>query len=148
MGSWDWDLVKSDWMWDEGQGSSFGVDPETFSVSLETVAPMVAPEDLARLKEMLASFSGGAGQAFQTEFRVFRPDGETRWCFGTATPTLDAGGRLTRVSGVTVDITERKQAEERQMLLAREVDHRERTALAVVQAIVRLTRSSTKEGYI
>jgi len=71
-----------------------------------------------------------------------------RWCFGTATPTLDADGRLTRVSGVTVDITERKQAEERQLLLAREVDHRARNALAVVQAIVRLTRSSTKEGYI
>jgi two-component sensor histidine kinase/CheY-like chemotaxis protein len=124
------------------------VDPASFRVSLETVAPMVAPEDLERLKQMLADFSGGGGQSFQTEFRVFRPDGELRWCFGTATPTLDAQGRLARVSGVTVDITERKQAEERQLLLAREVDHRARNALAVVQAIVRLTRSKTKEGYI
>ena len=148
MGSWDWDIVKGDWMWDEGQCRIFGVDPANFTVSLDTVAPMVAPEDLARLKEMLAGFSGGSGQSFQTEFRVFRPDGEVRWCFGTATPTIDGDGRLARVSGVTVDITERKQAEEKQLLLAREVDHRARNALAVVQAIVRLTRSSTKEGYI
>src|SRR5919112_4950937 len=27
MGSWDWDLVKSDWMWDEGQHRIFGVEP-------------------------------------------------------------------------------------------------------------------------
>jgi len=148
MGSWDWDLVNGDWMWDEGQCRIFGVDPATFEVSLDTVAPMVAAEDLARLKQMLDDFSGGAGQAFQTEFRVFRPDGGMRWCFGTATPTLDAHGRLTRISGVTVDITERKQTEERQLLLAREVDHRARNALAVVQAIVRLTRASSQQAYI
>jgi PAS domain S-box-containing protein len=147
MGSWDWDLVKGDWMWDEGQCRIFGVDP-SFHVSLETVAPMVAADDLARLKQMLTQFSGEAGQAFQTEFRVLRTDGEVRWCFGTATPTLDARGRLARISGVTVDITERKQIEERQLLLAREVDHRARNALAVVQAIVRLTRASSQQGYI
>lgn len=148
MGSWDWDIVKGDWMWDEGQCRIFGVDPATFQVSLETVAPMVAPEDIERLKQMIAGFTGGGGQAFQTEFRVFRPDGEVRWCFGTATPSVDANGRLVRVSGVTVDITERKQAEERQLMLAREVDHRARNALAVVQAIVRLTRAANQEGYI
>lgn len=148
MGSWDWDLVNGDWMWDEGQCRIFGVDPATFKVSLDTVASLVAPEDLARLKQMLADFSGGAGQAFQTEFRVFRPDGEARWCFGTATPTLDDQGRLVRVSGVTVDITERKLAEERQLLLAREVDHRARNALAVVQAIVRMTRETSQQAYV
>ena len=45
-----------------------------------------------------------------------------------------------RVSGVTIDITERKQAEQRQNLLAREVDHRAKNALALAQSIVRLTR--------
>lgn len=148
MGSWDWDLVKGDWMWDEGQCRIFGVDPATFKVSLETVAPLVAPEDMARLKQMLEDFSAGEGQAFQTEFRVFRPDGEVRWCFGTATATVDGAGKLTRVSGVTVDITERKQTEERQLLLAREVDHRARNALAVVQAIVRLTKARSQQGYV
>ena len=53
-----------------------------------------------------------------------------------------------RVSGVTIDVTERKEAEERQDLLAREVDHRARNALAVVQSIVRLTRANNVEGYV
>ena len=85
---------------------------------------------------------------FQTEFRVCRPNGEVRWCIGTAAASVDATGNVVRISGVTVDITERKQAEERQALLAREVDHRARNALAVVQSIVRLTRADTIKAYI
>ena len=71
-----------------------------------------------------------------------------RWCIGTAAPSVDATGRVVRISGVTVDITERKEAEERQALLAREVDHRAKNALALVQSIVRLTRADTIKAYI
>jgi two-component sensor histidine kinase len=53
-----------------------------------------------------------------------------------------------RISGVTTDITERKEADERQVLLAREVDHRARNALAVIQSIIRLTRARTIEDYV
>jgi two-component sensor histidine kinase/CheY-like chemotaxis protein len=52
------------------------------------------------------------------------------------------------MSGVTVDITDRKDAEERQALLAREVDHRARNALAVVQSIVRLTRAGSIDAHV
>lgn len=45
------------------------------------------------------------------------------------------------------DIDERKRAEERQALLAREVDHRAKNALTVVQAALRLTRADSLEGY-
>ena len=83
----------------------------------------------------------------QNEFRVKRPNGEIRWCIGTAAPSIDGSGRVTRISGVTVDITDRKIAEERQALLAREVDHRAKNALALVQSIVRLTRASDIAAY-
>ena len=47
------------------------------------------------------------------------------------------------ILGVNVDITARKEAEERQALLMREVDHRAKNALAVVQAVLRLTRADS-----
>lgn len=147
MGSWDWDLVNGDWMWDDGHYRIFGVDPQNFEVSIENMAALVAPEDMLKLEQMSREFASGNLSSYQAEFRVFRPDGEIRWCFGTAAPTLNAEGRMVRISGVTVDITERKLTEERQLLLAREVDHRARNALAVVQSIVRLTRSNTQEDY-
>ena len=86
-------------------------------------------------------------QPVQGEFRVKRPNGEVRWCLGTAAPSVDWSGRVVRISGVTVDITDRKEAEERQALLAREVDHRAKNALALVQSIVRLTRANTMDAY-
>ena len=76
-----------------------------------------------------------------------RPNGDIRWCIGTAAPSVDDKGRVSRISGVTVDITDRKIAEERQALLAREVDHRAKNALALVQSIVRLTRASDIAAY-
>ena len=52
------------------------------------------------------------------------------------------------ISGVTTDITDRKEAESRQALLAREVDHRAKNALAVVQAIVRMAKRDNIEDYV
>jgi len=85
---------------------------------------------------------------YQVEFRVVRPNGEIRWCFGSAAITRDANGKPVRLNGVSVDITERKRAEERQLLLAREVDHRAKNMLAVVVSILRLTRAQTTPEFI
>jgi two-component sensor histidine kinase/CheY-like chemotaxis protein len=52
------------------------------------------------------------------------------------------------VSGVTIDITERKLAEDRQTLLAEEVDHRARNVVAVIQSIMRLTRAADIDTYL
>jgi two-component sensor histidine kinase len=52
-----------------------------------------------------------------------------------------------RVSGLLRDVTERRRAEERQMLLAREVDHRAKNALAVMLAAVRLTPAEDPRAY-
>src|SRR5436305_1216908 len=87
------------------------------------------------------------GQPHQAEFRVRRPNGDVRWCASTAAATRDGKGNVVRISGVTMDITERKDAEERQALLAREVDHRAKNAMAIVQSIVRLTKADSIAEY-
>ena len=147
MGSWDWDWVSGDWMWDEGQYRIFGVDPETFDVNPANVQTLLHPDDLDQLRKAMAEFNKGT-RSYEAEFRIVRPDGEVRWCVGTAAASIDENGRVVRVSGVTVDITERKRAEERQNLLAREVDHRAKNALALAQSIVRLTRSDDVKTYV
>ena len=86
--------------------------------------------------------------SYQVEFRICRPDGGVRWCLGTAAASKDAANRISRISGVTIDITDRKEAEERQLLLAREVDHRAKNALAVVHAIVSLTRADNIKQFV
>jgi PAS domain S-box-containing protein len=147
MGSWDWDRVSGDWMWDEGQFQIFGVDPDRFAVTPESVQALLHADDVVALRKILAQLDYG-DRSWDMEFRIRRPDGEIRWCAGTAAATVDTNGRVVRVSGVTVDITERKQAEERQNLLSREVDHRAKNALALAQSIVRLTRRDDVTDYI
>ncbi len=147
MGSWDWDLVTGEWKWDEGQHHIFGVDRDSFMVTLENVRSMIHPEDWDRLQQVGSGMSQGR-RTLQTEFRVVRPTGNVRWCTGTVAASFDAADRVVRISGVTIDITDRKEAEERQDLLAREVDHRARNALAVVQSIVRLTRATSVDSYV
>lgn len=147
MGSWDWDWISGDWMWDEGQYRIFGVSPESFAVNPANVQALLHPDDVDQLRKAVAEFNKGT-RAYETEFRILRPDGEVRWCVGTAAATVDDSSRVVRVSGVTVDITERKRAEERQNLLAREVDHRAKNALALAQSIVRLTRADEIKAYV
>jgi two-component sensor histidine kinase/CheY-like chemotaxis protein len=147
MGSWDWDWINGDWMWDEGQFQILGVDPKTFVVTPSNIQALLHPEDIDELRKASAQFAKGA-KSYEAEFRIRRPDGEVRWCAGTAAATVDKRGRVVRVSGVTIDITERKHAEARQNLLAREVDHRAKNALALAQSIVRLTRGENVKTYI
>lgn len=84
------------------------------------------------------AMDGRKGAAFESPSR-WRPD---RWVEIRITPMIDGG------IGVSLyDITERRRAEQARELLAREVDHRSRNALAVVQAIVRLTDAPDLESY-
>lgn len=72
-----------------------------------------------------------------------RPDGVRVPFLAYPTPLRDADGNLVGAVNMMVDITERKRAEQRLELLAREVDHRAKNMLAVVQAMVRFTRAAT-----
>jgi two-component sensor histidine kinase/DNA-binding response OmpR family regulator len=147
MGSWDWDLISGNIVWDAGQHAIYGVVPGKFAVTPEHFKVLIVPEDWDRLQAGMQSLLE-SGQPHHGEFRVRRPNGEVRWCASTAAASLDSTGSVVRISGVTMDITERKEAEERQALLAREVDHRAKNAMAIVQSIVRLTKSSSIASYI
>ena len=147
MGSWGWDLATKKWRWDEGQHRIFGVDPQDFKITVENIRALIHPEDWKPLTEVAREMSKGA-RTQQIEFRVVRPNGEVRWCIGTAAASVDDKGDLARINGVTIDITDRKEADERQVLLAREVDHRARNTLAVIQSIIRLTRAKSVDDYV
>jgi PAS domain S-box-containing protein len=147
MGSWDWDLIQGDCVFDEGQKQIFGVDPKCFVVTAASVRGLVHGDDWPKLRQTIKQARRDAG-SYQVEFRICRPDGSVRWCLGTAAAARDHDNRISRISGVTIDITDRKEAEERQFLLAREVDHRAKNALAVAHAIVCLTRADNIKQFV
>ena len=147
MGSWDWEVEGDAWFWDEGQSRIFGVEHDGFVPSLEKIRKFIHPDNLAAFTQAIDSLSHET-PSFDIEVRILRPNGDLRWCRLVAASQLDAKGRLIRLSGVTADITDRKEAENKQALLAREVDHRAKNALAVVQAIVRLAKRDDIQEFI
>jgi two-component sensor histidine kinase/DNA-binding response OmpR family regulator len=147
MGSWDWDARTDECRWDAGQYRILGVDPASVKPTLEKLQSFAHPEDVKQIEKVLDP-EKAAKQTFQNELRIIRPNGQVRSCICAAALTTDGQGRIVRVSGVTIDITELKEAEERRILLVREVDHRARNALAVVQSIVRLTKAKTIDSYV
>lgn len=147
MGAWAWDAADGKMSWDQGQHDIFGVDSANFSPTIEAVRALVHRDDLKSLRETLEGITPES-KTFQAEFRVRRPNGDLRWCVGVAAASFDDAGELSRISGVTVDVTDRRRAEQRQNLLAEEVDHRARNVVAVIQAITRLTHAPTVAEYI
>ncbi len=79
------------------------------------------------------------------ETQLVLKDGQTRYVLGNARPLFDAKGEPRGAVSAFVDITDRKRAEAREKLLAREVDHRARNVLSVIQAIVQLSRATSVE---
>ena len=92
----------------------------------------------ARIAELARGFAEEAS-ATPGEAAVRTATGERRiWEFHDVPVGALPDGRRLRLSAA-IDVTGRREAEERQALLMREVDHRAKNALAVVQAALRLT---------
>lgn len=81
--------------------------------------------------------------------RLERPDDSIRWIeLGLAPVTSPRLADPSLVIATFHDITERRKSEERQILLAREVDHRAKNVLAIAQAVVRLEREPGAKDYV
>ena len=118
-----------------------GFDPkQTFSAT--EFLEHVHPDDLARFKALIHSVSP-AKPSYKITFRFGCLDGRELWLEESSRAEFDAGERCVRLKGLTLDITERKQAEERQGLLIGELDHRVKNLLARVAVISTYTRQGS-----
>jgi PAS domain S-box-containing protein len=74
--------------------------------------------------------------SFPTEYRVVRPDGSILWLAGHGHVASRAlNGKAHRLISIMVDITERKKFENHIQFLMREMSHRSKNLLSVIQAI-------------
>lgn len=106
------------------------------------VHPADRPEAEQKFEEAIRARS-----ALRLDYRLRHADGSWRYAIDAAQPRLDEKGGYLGHVGSVLDITDRRKAEDRQTLLAREVDHRAKNVLAVVQAMIRMTRAEDVDGY-
>jgi two-component sensor histidine kinase len=82
------------------------------------------------------------------DFRHWSGSQGERWLRVSGIPVHDDNGSIAAALLVLVDVDEEKRAAERQLLLTRELDHRAKNILAVVQAALRLTRADDMPTFI
>ena len=85
------------------------------------------------------------------EFRVRRQDGTVRWVEGHGLAYFEGAGperRVVSFGGTAQDITERKEREEKENLLMREINHRAKNMLSVVDAIAHQTATRNPEDFV
>ena len=142
VGIWDWDILHDRVFADPRFARIYGVDPDAASAGVPIAAFLQAvhPDDRSGLQSAIRRAMETA-EFFEAEYRLIQSDGSVRWVATRGRCRHDSQGRPVRFPGTAVDVTARRHAEERQALLAREVDHRAKNALAIVQAVVRLTRA-------
>ncbi|WP_052213966.1 sensor histidine kinase [Belnapia sp. F-4-1] len=144
IGLWERDLVTGEAIWSAEQYRLTGFDPAAGPPGREAFEARILAED--RLHAIAPSSAPDGG--FRREFRIRHAgDGSTRSILALGRVFRDAAGRPVRLIGVNLDITDRVRAEERQALLTRELDHRAKNALAVVQAALRLTAREDPEAF-
>ncbi|WEK04585.1 MAG: PAS domain-containing protein [Candidatus Devosia phytovorans] len=115
--------------------ANFGRMPaDTFSY--EDLENSIHPDDHSYWAEKVADAAAGNGD-LHVEYRAVWPDGSIHWIEVRAETRFDDDRRPLLMSGVSIDITERREAEAYRELMNREMSHRIKNILATVQSIVR-----------
>jgi PAS domain S-box-containing protein len=111
MGTWSLNLSNREVTWSPIAEAMLGYAPGEFPGGFESFVAMVHPEDRADIIDSISSRLTDRPQQHSHQFRVVWPDGSIHWLESKGKPFFDAGGKPIRMIGVTMDITERKEAE-------------------------------------
>src|SRR3954453_2203140 len=147
IGTWAWDIARDRVIVDANLAQMFSVSPDEAATGapVERFVNAVHPEDRPRVEVILARVVEQGGEC-QAEHRLLPKDGSVRWVIGRGRCDHDEHGRPICFTGVTVDITELKRAQEGQELLARELSHRIKNIFAVVGGLVSLSARAHLEA--
>lgn len=114
--------------------ANFGRGPSD-DFSYRDLQDAIHPDDFDHWESTLAAALEGDGE-FNIECRIILPDGSMRWIEIRAQTRFDEHHRPLTMSGISSDVTDRKEAEAYRMLVTQEMSHRIKNTLATVQAIV------------
>ncbi|WP_159518061.1 PAS domain S-box protein [Sunxiuqinia indica] len=112
MGSWEYDLATEESIWSGNYYRLLKVEPGTVKPTYEYFLSLVHPEDLHLFDHILEKLVESQ-QQLNLEFRLLMPEDEIMWVQLSIDPITE-NGKLPKLRGVTIDVTERKVYELRQ----------------------------------
>jgi len=111
-GTWDWELATGQATWSpetyQMHGLAPTVSPPTYEDWYENI---LHPDDRTWVTNSIAEVIAQRQPNLQLEFRILHPEQGVRWVLSLAHLTIDPQGEPIRLSGILLDISDRKQAE-------------------------------------
>ena len=106
VGSWEWDIASGTLSWTAEHYRIFGLDPSTFTPTIENGLSCVHEDDLAQVRSVLET-TIAVGKPFAYVTRIRRPDGEIRSIESVGVPSI-VDGVVVRLVGTALDVTARE----------------------------------------
>jgi PAS domain S-box-containing protein len=110
-GTWDWNVGNQTILWDDYMYPLYGQTREALGGRLEDAMQLVHPED----RDLVNNATRVAlenRQDLDVSFRIVHPDGSIRHMVSRGRAFYDEHGKPVRMTGVSIDVTQSKQAEE------------------------------------
>lgn len=111
MGSWNLDLGTNHMTWSENYYRMLGLDSFQFDFSYDYFSSLIHPEDKHLIEEKQAEIQS-TRLPVSFDMRLIMPDGQIKWVQNNVVPRFQ-GEKLVALSGVNIDITDKKLAEEK-----------------------------------
>ena len=112
MGSWVWQVAGRKTLYlSEEWYRIYGFDPNVGMPTWEERLQRVQPEDRAKWQAVINRAIDEKSD-YDLEFRILLPDGAVRYVHSVGQPVFGSSGELVQFVGVSMDVTERKQADE------------------------------------
>jgi two-component sensor histidine kinase len=145
VGTFDWH-VRSDIFYSDARfAKMFSVDPAKgdMGAPLADYLAGIHPEDAERIANAV-NRAVATGEKYVQEYRLLQDDGKIRWVEARGECLYGEDKQPVRFVGVVVDVTDQKNAQERQRLLAQEADHRVKNIFANFHSMISLSARSAR----
>jgi PAS domain S-box-containing protein len=111
LGVWDWDPRADNVVWSAQHFKIFGLEPSQHRFDLAVSVAPIHPEDQLAVRLAIREALRPGGE-LEAEYRILRQDGQTRWMMSKGRTHCDDQGQPFRMIGVTLDVSEQRQAAE------------------------------------
>jgi PAS domain S-box-containing protein len=147
VGSYTYDMIARTVRFCGASAPIYGGDMKSnLEIPAEQWWARVHRDDMQRLRaENICAFEERRRELV-SEFRFVLPGGEIRWIEARSLVAYDDTGRAERMTGVYIDVTERRSAENQKNLLIAELDHRVKNVLACVAAVAQRSRECSRSA--